>query len=160
MNAGDLMTRNTFAVHGSTTVEEIARIITRNRISSVPVIDDNDHVIGIVSEHDLFMKDKGIPYSAVKLPTRFEKWVGHQRLVEIYESSRHHTAADIMTTDVISVDIHEHIGHVAWLMMQWGIDRLPVLEHDRLVGMISRTDLIRLLAEPTTEQELKALALN
>jgi CBS domain-containing protein len=148
MRAAELMTRGVISVREETTVEEIARILTRNRVSSVPVVDNDGHVVGIVSEHDLFMKDKGLPFTAVKLPERFKTWVTPDYVAQIYEAARHNTAADIMTRDVLCVDVDEEVGHVAWFMMQWGVERLPVLENDRLVGVIARSDLIRLLAEP------------
>lgn len=148
MKAHEVMTANPLTIRAETTVEQIARLLTGARINSAPVVDDEGRVIGIVSEHDLFMKEKGIPFSAVRLPQRFEAWVGPAQLAEIYADARHHTAADIMTQDVFCVDVDEHIGMVAWFMMQWGVERVPVVEHERLVGIISRSDLIRLLANP------------
>ncbi|MFN8496717.1 MAG: CBS domain-containing protein [Anaerolineae bacterium] len=147
MNARDLMVANVMTVTADTSVSEIARLLTTYRLGSLPVVDANGHVLGIVSESDLFLKDKGIPYSAVKLPERFQQWVDAERLARIYESARTHTAADVMTTDVICVDVNEPIGRVAWLMMTWGIERAPVLQEERLVGMVSRADLIRWMAQ-------------
>lgn len=148
MKAHEVMTANPLTIRAETTVEQIARMLTGARINSAPVVDDEGRVIGIVSEHDLFMKEKGIPFSAVRLPERFEAWVGPDQLARIYDGARHHTAADIMTSDVFCVDVDEHIGMVAWFMMQWGVERVPVVERERLVGIISRSDLIRLLANP------------
>ena len=147
MNARDLMVTNVMTVTEDTSVAEIARLLTTYRLGSVPVVDEGGHVLGIVSESDLFLKDKGIPYSAVKLPERFQQWVDADRLAQIYASAHTHTAADVMTTDVICVDVSEPIGRVAWLMMTWGIERAPVLQGERLVGLVSRSDLIRWVAQ-------------
>ena len=65
---------------------------------------------------------------------------------EIYEGARHHTAADVMTTEVVCVDVEDTVGHAAWLMAQRNIKRLPVLKNGRLAGILSRADIIRLLA--------------
>ena len=157
MNASDLMVKNVITVTPDTSVAEIARVLTTYRLGSVPVVDDGGHVIGIVSESDLFLKEKGIPYSAVKLPERFQQWVDAGRLAQIYEGARAHTASDVMTTDVICVDVDEPIGRVAWLMMTWGIERAPVLQDERLVGMVSRADLIRWLAQAGEEAAMTEL---
>jgi CBS domain-containing protein len=153
MKVQHIMTTPVIRVRADTTVEEIARLLTTYRIGAVPVVDDEDHVIGIVSESDLFLKEKGIPFSAVKLPALFKQWVEPSRLAEIYESARHHTAADIMTTDVVCVNVKDDIGHVAWLMAQRDLKRVPVLRGGKLVGIITRTDLIRLLVKAERSQK-------
>ena len=141
------MTKDVTTVRPDTTVEEIAHLLTTHRISAVPVVDDDHRVIGIVSESGLFLKEKGIPFSAVKLPALFRQWVDPGQLAEIYEGTRHHTANDIMSKDVICVDDNDDIGHVAWLMAQRSLKRVPVVRDGKLVGIISRADLIRLLAK-------------
>lgn len=147
MKAYRVMTKDVITVRPDTTVEEIAHLLSTHRISAVPVVDDDHRVIGIVSESDLFLKEKGIPFSAVKLPALFKQWVEPSRLAEIYEGARHHTAADVMTSQVVCVDANDDIGHVAWLMAQRNLKRVPVLRDGKLVGIITRADLIRLLAK-------------
>jgi CBS domain-containing protein len=146
MKACDLMSPNVIKIRAETTVDQIVKLLNEHRIGGVPVVDDEDRVIGMVSESDLFLKEKGMPFSAVKVPTLFKRWVDPDRLTEIYEGARHHTAADVMTTEVICVDVNDTIGHVAWLMAQRNIKRVPVLQDGVLVGMITRSDIVRLLA--------------
>jgi CBS domain-containing protein len=115
MKSKDIMTGEVITVTPETTVETIAQLLTAHRIGGVPVIvsRDNRRVVGIVSESDLFLKERGIPFSAVKLPALFRMWVDPNRLAEIYEGARHHTASDVMTGDVVCVDVEEDIGRVA-----------------------------------------------
>ena len=68
------------------------------------------------------------------------------RLAEIYAEARRHTAADVMTREVICVEEKEHVGHAAWLMAQRGLKHVPVLSDGALAGTITRADLIRMLA--------------
>lgn len=147
MKAKDIMTRNVVTVHPDITVEAIACLLTERRISGVPVTDSEGRVVGIVSESDLFLKEKGIPFSAVKLPALFKQWVDPTQLAEIYEGARHHVAADVMTREVICVDAEEDVGHIAWLMAQRNLKRAPVLQNGLLAGIITRADMIRLLAK-------------
>lgn len=146
MKAKDIMTRDVITVRPDTSVEVIARLLTEHHISGVPVIDDQGRVVGIVSESDLFLKEKGIPFSAVKLPSLFKQWVDPVRLTEIYEGARQHTAAEVMTREVICAEAEDDVGGVAWLMAQHHLKRVPVLRNGVLVGIITRADVIRMLA--------------
>jgi CBS domain-containing protein len=146
MKAKDIMTRDVITVRSTTTVEEIARLLTLHRIGGVPVVDDESHVVGIVTERDLFLKENGIPFSAVKLPQLFKQWVKPGKLAEIYAGARHHKASDVMTQNPIYVNSEEDIGHVAWKMVRYDIKRVPVIDNGVLVGIITRADIVGLLA--------------
>lgn len=145
MNIQQVMTADVTTVHPATTVEEIARIFIEQRISAVPVVDREQRVLGIVSQHDLFLKEKNVPFSLEKLPALFDEWIELEQLPQLYQSARHITAADIMTKHVVSADINSSIGDVARLMVQHSLKRLPIVENDRLAGMVTRADLIKLL---------------
>lgn len=146
MKVHDIMIRDVISICVDTTVDEIAKVLNEHRIGGAPVVDKEKRVIGIVCESDLFLREKGLPFSAVKIPTLFKRWVDPDRLAEIYEGARHHTAADVMTTNVVCVDVDDTVGHAALLMAQRNIKRIPVLQDGILVGIITRTDIIRLLA--------------
>lgn len=146
MQTQHVMTTEVITVRATTAVDAIARLLTTHGIGGVPVVDDRQRVLGIVSQRDLFLKEKGIPFSAVKIPTMFKQWVDPRQFDEIYERARHNTAADVMTDEVICVDAEEELEEVARLMVQGKLKRIPVLRAGRLVGIITRVDLIRGLA--------------
>ncbi|HSL28405.1 MAG TPA: CBS domain-containing protein [Anaerolineales bacterium] len=147
MRVDEIMTRDVVTIGVGTTVEEIVRLLTEHRIGGLPVIDDQQRVIGIVTESDLFLKEKGMPFSAVKVPMLFRRWVEPDRITEIYEDARHHTAADVMTSAVICVNVDDTVGHTAWLMAQRNIKRVPVLREGKLAGIVTRADILQLLAK-------------
>lgn len=97
MKVSDAMTPDVITVRADTTVDEIARLLTEHRINAVRVVDDEFHVIGMVGEDELFLKEKGIPFSLMELPALFEHCVDPSRLEKIYAKSRHHTA-DVMNS--------------------------------------------------------------
>lgn len=146
MRVKDIMARDMVTVSAETTVVEIARLLTEHRIGGLPVVNEKYQVIGIVTENDLFLKEKGIPFSAVKVPMLFGRWVEPDRITEIYEEARHHTAADVMTSSVVCVDVEDTVGHAAWLMAQCNIKRVPVLRDGTLAGIVTRADIVQLLA--------------
>ena len=146
MKVSDVMTPDVITVRADTTVDEIAQLLTKHRINAVPVVDDEFHVIGMVGEDELFLKEKGIPFSLVKLPALVKQWVDSRRLEEIYANSRHHTAADVMNHGVISVDAGNDIGQAAMLMLKHKLTSLPALREGKLEGIVSRAVILRLLA--------------
>lgn len=147
MRVSAIMTTKVITVKPDTKVQEVARLLAENRIRSVPVIDDTNRVVGVITASDLFLKEKGIPFSAIKLPVMFKKWADPARLVEIIEEARYHSAKDVMTEEVVTVSPDETIGHAALLMARHDLSAIPVVQEGKLAGLISRTDLIRLIAD-------------
>lgn len=145
MKVGDIMTQDVVALRADNTVEEIARLCNEHCISGMPVVDDDGYVIGMVSEDDLFLKERGIPFSVVRLPMLFKQWADPLRLVELYEGARHRTAAEVMTREVVCVNAEEPIGRVAWKMAQRKLKRVLVLRNGVLVGILTRSDIIQFL---------------
>jgi CBS domain-containing protein len=146
MKVKDIMTREVISVGRDTPVDEIARLLVEHKIGGVPVIDRDQRVVGIVNESDLFLKEKGIPFSAVKAPMLFKQWVEPGKLVEIYEEAHLHTAADVMTEPVICVEEEDTIPEVALLMARNEVKHVPVVRDGKIAGMVTRADIIRFLA--------------
>lgn len=146
MKIKDIMTVKVISVTPLTKVSEIAKILGENRIGAVPVLDDEKRVVGIISESDLFLKEKGIPFSVVKIPHLFNEWVEPTKLEALYRDIDSRTASDVMTSPVITVQPDDDIGAAAELMYRNKISRLPVVKEGVLVGIVSRADIIRLLA--------------
>lgn len=147
MKATEVMTPDVITVRADTPVNEIARLLTAHRINAVPVVDDEFHVIGLVSEEDLFLKEKGVPFSMVKAPALFRQWADPSRLAQMYAAATHHTAADVMNRNVVAVNVTDEIGQAATLMLKHKLTSLPVVRDGILEGIVSRADILRLLAQ-------------
>jgi CBS domain-containing protein len=152
MKIKDIMTQDVVSVERDTPVDEIAHLLIEHDIGGVPVVDEGGRVVGIVNESDLFLKEKGIPFSAVKAPMLFEQWVQPEKLVEIYAEAHLHTAADVMTEPVICVEEQDTISDVAMLMARHDVKHVPVVRDEKLAGMVTRTDIIRFLAHKGKEK--------
>ncbi len=148
MKVKDLMSKKVFTVKKDTTVEEIAHILTENNISGVPVVDDQDKVIGIVTQKDLLYKEIEPRFPAVVEILGgliFLKGVKHyqeelKKLVAI-------KAEDLMTKKVVTVSEDDDIEKVAELMVERDINRIPVLKDGKLSGIIGRADVVRYIAQ-------------
>jgi CBS domain-containing protein len=147
MQAIHIMERQVITVTPDTPIGHIAQLLIEHRIGGTPVVDDARRVVGMVTENELFLKEKEVPFSAVKLPSLFKCWVDPAHLIERYEQARHHTAADVMCESPICVNWDDSVGQVALVMAQNHVRQVPVTRHDVLVGIISRTDLLRFLAQ-------------
>jgi nucleotide-binding universal stress UspA family protein len=142
----DIMTKDVIAVRADTPLQEIARLFKEHRIGAAPVIGVAGEVIGIVSQGDLFLKQKRVPRVGMHAPAIFGEFVEPENIAQIYEKARRLMAADVMTRAVATVDQQDQVGHVAETMMREGLRCVPVTHDGKLVGIISRSDIIHLLA--------------
>lgn len=153
MKAANVMTTEVISVRETTTLEEIVSLLTRHRIGALPVVNDRGEVVGIVSKSSLFPQEKNLPFSTERLPRLFENWISPQELSAAYYQARKMTAGDVMNRNFLSVEADADLHDVAWLMARHHQRRVPVIQGKHLVGMISRSDLIRGFALQASEVE-------
>jgi CBS domain-containing protein len=147
MKAKDIMTKNVVTVTPDTLIEDIVKLMINHRISGLPVVDEKGKVVGIVSEKDLILKERGFPFSVLKVPHLIDRLINLENFAEEIAEARKKTAADVMTTDVIYAQPDDTVGHVAWEMVQTNHNRIPVIEDGVLIGIITRADIIRIYAK-------------
>jgi len=115
MLANDIMTKKVITVSPTASVKDLAKTLTKNKISGTPVADKNGKLLGIVSRTDVVAK-------------RGEK------------------VKDIMSKDIISVNEETPVEEIANLFTTHKINRVPVLREKKLVGIVSRADIVRAIA--------------
>jgi CBS domain-containing protein len=149
----DLMERDCITITTTMPVPEIARIFAENRTECLPVTDDEKRLVGIVTEHDLFVKEEWLPRTGLTYMAVFKEPVIPEILPEVYaKRGATNTATDVMTSKVVWVKETSAIGHAVRLMVLNGFKCLPVLSTapvagGKLVGIITRSNIIRLLAQ-------------
>jgi CBS domain-containing protein len=146
MHARHIMTPNPVCVRTDTTIAEVARLLLEHRISGLPVVNGNSEVVGIVTQTDLFLKEKRVPFSMTSAPVLFDEWADTQQLPEQFHAAEGRTVEQIMTSDVICAPIDAEIGELAKLMMEHHVKRIPILENGKLAGIVTRHDLIQHMA--------------
>jgi len=117
--ASDIMTRKVHTIHPGASAQEAARLLSQEHISGAPVVDANGRVIGIVTEADIISK------------------VDREGLC----------VADIMSHDVIAVGEETAVSEIAMLFAERNIKRVPVLHNGKLVGIVSRADIVHAVAQ-------------
>jgi CBS domain-containing protein len=155
VNAADVMATNVVTVHSDASVKEIAETLLANRISAVPVIDDFGGLIGIVSEGDLIhrMEVGTEPHPSWWL----EFLVGKQALAYDYIKSHGRRAADLMTRPVITVRAETPLSEIASLLDKHRIKRVPVVDNEKIIGIVSRANLVQALISRPQDIVLKAV---
>ena len=147
MKAHEAMTKDVITIGPSTTVREIAALLVQHRISAVPVVSDDGRAIGIVSQTDLGHR------SETETEKRRKWWLelfaDANTKARDYIKSHGTTAQDVMTRFIVSVSKDANLSEVAEILDTHRIRQVPVMQDGKLVGMISRADLVRKLAEAT-----------
>jgi CBS domain-containing protein len=142
--ARDVMTTEVCAVRADTPLEEIAQLLATHHISGVPVVENDGRVIGMLSEADLIDEEK----RAARIPrTALYGFfpVPEDVLKEVYHGGKHLTAGDMMTKKVATATEDTPVSKLADLMITRRINRVPILRDGKLVGIVSRADLLRAL---------------
>ncbi len=147
MLARDLMTTDVVSVSPDTPVTEIARRLLRAGISAVPVVDAADRPVGMVSEGDLIGRDEA------DREARRDWWLAllaegealHPDFLKTLQRPRK-VASDVMAAPVVRVTETAEASEIARLLKQYRIKRVPVVRDDRIVGIVSRADLLDAVA--------------
>lgn len=144
MNASDVMTRKVVTVEARTSIAAAIGLMLDNHVSGLPVVNDAGKVIGILTEGDLLRR--GETGTERQRPRWLEILMGPGRLASEYVRTHGRKVEDIMTRDLVSVAEDTPLDEVVQLMERHRIKRVPVLDGDALIGIISRADLLRALA--------------
>jgi CBS domain-containing protein len=150
MQARDVMTTPVITAGPDTSVEEIATCLLDNGISAVPVTDANDRLIGIVSEGDLMRRAESGTES--RRSWWLELLLESEEKAAAYARTHGRRARDVMTENPVTVTDDTPLPEVARLLERHRIKRLPVMRDGRVVGIVSRANLLHGLAAPRAEE--------
>ncbi len=139
----DVMSTHVIAARQSATYKEMAAMLHEQRVSAFPVIDDDNRVIGVVSEADLLTKEALEGTAPRTLPSRQER---------LRKQANALTAADLMTSPPVTIGPDEPVTRAARLMFDKRIKRLPVISgNGRLIGILTRSDVLSVYTRPDAE---------
>jgi CBS domain-containing protein len=153
------MTRRVISVAPETSVQDVARKLVEHKVSGVPVLDKAGKLVGIISEGDLMRREES------ETARRPSWWLAllltpEQRAAD-YVKTHGRRAADVMTKRVLTVSEDTTLEHVADLLQKYRIKRAPVTRGDKVVGIVSRADLLHGLiarqAAPTPTRDDNAI---
>ncbi|NQT01310.1 MAG: CBS domain-containing protein [Planctomycetes bacterium] len=123
LEAKDIMTRNVVCVKKNILVIEAIRLMSKNNITGLPVVEDDMTLVGILSEQDVL------------------------RLLHTYEDEKDRTVNDFMTQPAIHFEEGEPLLDVCYCLRDNSIRRVPVTSNDKVVGVISRSDILKCILQ-------------
>lgn len=144
MLARDIMTTNVLTFRADTPVADIAASLAAWRVSGAPVVDADNHVVGMISEGDLLRRTElGTEKQRSSWLTFF---TDDTTLAKEFEKAHGRHAANIMSRPAFSVTEEATLDQIADLLEKRRIKRLPVVRDGKLVGIITRGDIVRIMA--------------
>lgn len=156
MRAKDVMTTNVITVTPQTSVLDAAKLLVERRISGVPVLAADGSLVGILSEGDLLRRvEIGTD------PSQRPRWLDFFTTAanaDAYVKSHGLRVEDVMTREVIAVDEEDTLAHIASTMETRGVKRVPVLRDGKLVGIVSRANLLHALASRVPDPQPASLS--
>ncbi len=156
MKTSEIMTYPVITVMPETPIAEAARLMLQHRISGLPVVDAKGAVIGMITEGDLLRRAE--TGSAPHHPRWLELLLSPGRLAGEYAEAHARKVSEAMTRDVVSVAPDTEIASVVLLMKKRNIKRLPVIDNGRLVGIVSRANLVRALLHALVNEPSRQLS--
>ncbi len=150
MLAREIMTSPAITVTPESHIPEVARLMREHQISGMPVVDADNHLLGIVTDYDLILRN-----APVREPRYFSFLSGviplslddHRHYKEQLRHTLAITAGDLIEPGVATITPDTPLEEVMETMLDTKITMLPVIEHDQVVGVVTRTDLVRLIEQ-------------
>ena len=151
MRVRELMTEQVLTIGPEAPLKDVAKILVANGISGVPVCDIEGHVLGVVSEGDILYKEHDPREGHVGSPLGWivdgtPRYTGYVKAAAL-------TAGKAMSSPAITIAPYESVSEAARIMCERRVNRLPVVKDDRLVGIVTRADLVRAFIRDDDEIE-------
>lgn len=151
MQARDVMTRPVLSVEADAPITHAIRLMLQKRISGLPVIDHSGHLVGLVTEGDFLRRAESGTQKARPRWTEF--LMGPGALAEQYVKAHGRKVSEVMTADVKTATEETPLDAIVAMMERHRIKRVPILCGDKLVGIVTRANLLRALASLTHEMK-------
>lgn len=147
LKSSDIMTQSVITVKKETSVKELALILTKHSISGAVVVDDEDKVIGIVTQSDLIFQNKKLHIpSVVAILDSYFFLENPDKMEQEIQKMAGATVGDIFSGNVVTVQEDTTVAEIATIMSERHVHTLPVLKDNILVGVIGKKDIIKTIA--------------
>ena len=137
----ELMEKDPVSTRVDMPLTELVAQLKRYGFRAMPVIDDDGKLVGVVSETDVFLKEKGVPFSLEKVPTLLGRMVAEDELQD-FEPTRRVKVDEVMSTTIVTLPPNATLEDAAMLMLKRNFSLIPVVEDDKLVGIVRRIDIL------------------
>jgi CBS domain-containing protein len=147
MKVRDAMTTEVKVARPEASLKDVASILSEHRISGLPVVDDGDNVLGVISGGDILLKERA------EVPEGLQRLLHHKEASALASKVEARTAGEAMSAPAVTIEPFRELPEAAQLMIERGVKRLPVVEDGKLVGILTRFDLVCAFARSDEEIE-------
>lgn len=149
LTAKDIMTKNVITVLPELAVDKLAGVLWQNKVSGVPVVDEDENLMGVVTESDLIDQTKKVHIPTVV--TILDSMIFLEKPSKIDKEIKKMTGTtvkDICTLDPVTVEEGTTLDEIASIMADKHFHTLPVVKDGRVVGVVGKSDIIRTISKP------------
>ena len=146
LTAKDIMTKEVITIKPEATVKELAKLLTDNKISGVPVVDEDGNIAGIVTENDLISRNKRLHIPTVLRLFDAYFVLGSGKVEEEMKKMAASRVDGICTKEVISISEDTTLQEIATIMSEKNIHLLPVLKNKSVIGIVGKADIVRAMS--------------
>lgn len=143
--AKDIMTTDVIVANREESIVNVAKLLIKERIGGVPVVDEDNKVVGIISETDIMKKEQHV--EAPHIINFFQGLIfldDYKKMEEEFKEIAAYKVKDLMSTDIVTVNEEDNFDDVANIMIKKSVNRVPVVDKEhKLKGIICRYDIIR-----------------
>ncbi|MFW6074007.1 MAG: universal stress protein [Chloroflexota bacterium] len=154
----DVMTTPPITATQHASLEQIAHMMIENRIGSIPIVDDQGKLCGIITESDFTGDETGVPFSSYRVPKLFGQWISREGIEKIHAAGRELKASQIMSAPVVTATEDEPITAVVERFITNDINRIPVVKDDVPVGIVARHDLLSMVTRNAESDQNQPVA--
>ena len=139
----EIMTTDVLTTRPDDKVEDAMRLMVDRNVDAVPVVDGSGNLVGMLSNSDLIVQESELHFPTVLSFLSATIEIGHKHFEEDLRKALGSKVSDVMTSKPVTITGDETIERAATLMHEKDVSRLPVVTDDKLVGLVSRNDVLR-----------------
>ena len=143
MKVNEFMTKNVISCHQDQTVEEAAKIMAEKGFSVMPVVDNEKNLVGILTESDFVGKNANIPHALASIKELFGQIFYFNDVEPIYKKAKKRKLSEVMTKKPMTLNPDSSLSTVVDLMNSKGLKRIPIVNENKIVGIVTRKDLLK-----------------
>ena len=146
MKISEIMMKDVYSVHLTATIGEVLTLMVDHKVSGVPIVDNNNAVVGFISDGDIMKFIAKQDPRIIDMTSFITVWYDTETFEKKLQDLRNLNVMELAQTKVISVEEDFEIDEVAKILGKKKIKKVPVLKNGLLVGVASRSDIIRYIA--------------
>jgi len=142
MNVSEFMTNDVITCTQDQTVSDAAALMEEKNISAVPVVDNDNKLVGMVTESDFVGKETEVSHALASIKQLFGQTFNLGSIEEIYKKVKNKPLSEVMSTEVLTITPDTTLNKVVNLMIEKNLKRFPVVKDEEIVGIITRKNLL------------------